>query len=155
MLFIEKLSNRIKPWRDIGNKIYNLHIKSKNPKFKFLTPLYMHLLYSKYNIIISHKSDIKGVINFPHPLGIVIGEGVIIGNNVTIYQNVTLGRKDKEINKYPIIGDNVTIYAGAKILGNVKIGNNAIVGANAVVLKDVPDNSIAVGVPAKILKNIE
>ena len=68
-----------------------------------------------------------------------------IGKNCYIFQNVTIGYLN-ETDK-PTIGDNVTIYAGAKILGNVKVGDNCIVGANAVVVKDVPDNCNVVGVP--------
>lgn len=84
-----------------------------------------------------------------HGTGIVIGTGVKIGSGVKIYQNVTLGDK----NGYPVIGDNVTIYPGACILGPVRIGNNAIIGANAVVMIDVLDNAKAAGIPARILIN--
>lgn len=56
-------------------------------------------------------------------------------------------------NGSPIIGHNVVIYPGAKILGNVKVGNNVVIGANAVVTKDIPDNSVAVGIPAKVISN--
>ncbi len=85
-----------------------------------------------------------------HPTGIVIGDGAVIGKNVSIYQNVTIGIRGE--GEYPVIGDNVKIYAGACILGRVRIGDNAVIGANAVVLADVPDNAVAVGVPARILK---
>ena len=81
--------------------------------------------------------------------GVTIGSGAIIGDNCTIYHQVTIG-KEKE--KFPVIGEDVTIYAGAKIIGNVKIGNGAVIGANAVVLQDVPDNCVAVGIPARIIK---
>ncbi len=87
----------------------------------------------------------------PHPFGIVIGSGSVIGNNVSIYQGVTLGRKNQLEDAYPTIEDNACLYAGAKILGPIRIGRNAIIGANAVVTKDVPDNMIAFGVPAKTL----
>ena len=86
-----------------------------------------------------------------HAIGIVIGSGAVIGDNCKIYQQVTIG---KEKGKFPIIGDNVTIYSGAKIIGDVKIGNNAIIGANAVVTRDVPDNCVAVGVPARVIKKV-
>ena len=71
-----------------------------------------------------------------------------IGKNCWINQQVTIGFKNA---KSPIIGDNVRISCGAKILGGIKIGNNAIIGANAVVIKDVPDNAIVGGVPAKVI----
>lgn len=73
-----------------------------------------------------------------------------IGKNCRIFQHVSIGYLEE--NKKPVIGDNVTVFAGAKVLGNIKIGNNVIIGANAVVLKDVPDNCTVVGVPAYIVK---
>ena len=88
-----------------------------------------------------------------HGMGVVIGETAIVGDNVTMYHGVTLGGTGKEKGKrHPTIGDNVFIGSGAKLLGNIKIGNNVKIGANAVVLKDVPDNVTIVGIPAKIVK---
>lgn len=88
-----------------------------------------------------------------HGMGIVIGETCRIGNNVTIYQGVTLGGTGKERGKrHPDIGDNVLIAAGAKVLGNIEVGNNVNIGANSVVLKDVPDYSTVVGIPGRIVK---
>lgn len=88
-----------------------------------------------------------------HGTGVVIGETSVVGNNITLYQGVTLGGTGKEKGKrHPNIGDNVVIGAGAKILGNITIGENSYVGANAVVLKDVPPNSTVVGVPGRITR---
>ncbi|GAB1612067.1 MULTISPECIES: serine O-acetyltransferase [Mammaliicoccus] len=88
-----------------------------------------------------------------HGMGIVIGETCRIGNNVTIYQGVTLGGTGKERGKrHPDIGDNVLIAAGAKVLGNIEVGSNVNIGANSVVLKDVPDYSTVVGIPGRIVK---
>jgi len=85
-----------------------------------------------------------------HGMGVVIGETTIIGDNVLLYQGVTLGGTGKETGKrHPTIGNNVVVGTGAKVLGNIKIGDNAYIGANAVVIKDVPSNSTAVGVPAQ------
>lgn len=131
---------------------YKAHIlvrKMLKEKKKIKKNIYFNKLQSKYSMWISPNCKIGKNINFMHLDGITIGSGVIIGNNCTIYQQVTLG---KEKGKFPIIGDNVIIYAGAKIIGNVKIGNNAIIGTNAVVLNDVPDNCIAVGIPARIIR---
>lgn len=88
-----------------------------------------------------------------HGMGVVIGETTIIGNNVLLYQGVTLGGTGKERGKrHPTIGNNVVIGAGAKVLGNIVVGDNSYIGSNAVVIKDVPPNSTVVGVPGRITK---
>ena len=88
-----------------------------------------------------------------HGMGVVIGETAEIGDNCTIYQGVTLGGTGKDVGKrHPTLGDNVMVGAGAKVLGPVKIGSNSKIAANAVVLHPVPDNSTAVGIPAKVVK---
>ncbi|MEO0757290.1 MAG: serine O-acetyltransferase [Cyanobacteria bacterium J06648_16] len=85
-----------------------------------------------------------------HGMGVVIGETAIIGDETLIYQGVTLGGTGKEIGKrHPTIGKRVVIGTGAKILGNIHIGNQARVGAGAVVLRNVPANCTAVGVPSR------
>lgn len=87
-----------------------------------------------------------------HGMGVVIGETAEVGDNVTIYHGVTLGGTGKDKGKrHPTVGNNVIIGSGAKILGPILIGNNSKVGANAVVLKDVPENRTAVGAPARIV----
>jgi len=88
-----------------------------------------------------------------HGMGVVIGETAILGNNVTLFQGVTLGGTGKETGKrHPTLGDNIVAGAGAKVLGNITIGSNSYIGANAVVLRDVPENSTVVGVPGHITK---
>lgn len=81
---------------------------------------------------------------------IVLNSYAIIGKNCTLRHGVTIGNRN-EIDDVPVLGDNVDIGAGAKILGRIRIGNNVTVGANAVVITDIPDNYIAVGVPAKAI----
>ena len=86
-------------------------------------------------------------------MGVVIGETTVIGDNCTIYQGVTLGGTGKDAGKrHPTLGDNVLIGAGAKVLGPITIENNCKVAANAVVLKEIPENSTAVGIPAKVVR---
>jgi serine O-acetyltransferase len=88
-----------------------------------------------------------------HGMGVVIGETAIIGDDVLIYQGVTLGGAGIEKGKrHPTIGNNVVIGTGAKVLGNIVVGDNSYVGANAVVIKDVPPNSTVVGVPGRVTK---
>jgi serine O-acetyltransferase len=88
-----------------------------------------------------------------HGMGVVIGETTVIGDNVTLFQGVTLGGTGKEKGKrHPNIDDGVVVGAGAKILGNITIGENSYVGANAVVIRDVPPNSTVVGIPGRITR---
>ena len=86
-----------------------------------------------------------------HGMGVVIGETAEIGDNVTVFQGVTLGGTGKERGKrHPTIEDNVVIAAGAKVLGPITVGRNSKVGAQSVVLQDVPSNCTVVGVPGRV-----
>ena len=88
-----------------------------------------------------------------HGMGVVVGETAVIGKNVTLFQGVTLGGTGKERGKrHPTLGDNVVVGTGAKVLGNIAIGRDSIIGANAVVIRDVPEHSTVVGVPGRITK---
>ncbi len=88
-----------------------------------------------------------------HGMGIVIGETAEIGDDCLIYHGVTLGGTGKELGKrHPTIGNNVLIGAGAKVLGPFTVGNNSRIAANSVVLSEIPDDSTAVGVPARVIK---
>ena len=88
-----------------------------------------------------------------HGMGVVIGETTIIGDNCTIYQNVTLGGTGKDHGKrHPTLGNNVLVGSGAKVLGPFNVGDNARIAAGAVVLSEVPADSTAVGVPARIVR---
>ncbi len=87
-----------------------------------------------------------------HGMGVVIGETCEIGDNVTVFQGVTLGGTGKEKGKrHPTIKDNALIATGAKVLGSITVGENSKVGAGSVVLRDVPPNSTAVGIPGKVV----
>jgi serine O-acetyltransferase len=95
-----------------------------------------------------------------HPNGVVVGRGAVIEPDVTILQQVTIGGPGREIatgagRRYPRIGRGATLYAGAKILGPVSVGAGASVGANAVVVDDVPPGALAVGVPARSIQAAE
>jgi serine O-acetyltransferase len=89
-------------------------------------------------------------------MGVVIGETAEVGDNVTLYHGVTLGGTTWQKGKrHPTIGSNVVIGAGAKVLGPVHIGANTRIGANSVVLNDIPPNSIVVGIPGKVVFRVE
>jgi serine O-acetyltransferase len=108
-------------------------------------------------IEIHPKAKIGKNLFIDHGMGVVIGETSEIGNNVTIYHMATLGgispsidsNSQREIKRHPTLNDNVVVGSGAQILGPVLVGKNAKIGANAVVTKDVPDNAVMVGIPAK------
>jgi serine O-acetyltransferase len=87
-----------------------------------------------------------------HGMGVVIGETAEVGNNVTLYHGVTLGGTSlHKVKRHPTIGDNVVIGAGAKVLGAITVGNNSRIGANAVVIKSTPPDSVVVGVPGQVV----
>jgi serine O-acetyltransferase len=91
-----------------------------------------------------------------HGMGVVIGETAEIGDNVTIYHGVTLGGTTWQKGKrHPTIGNNVVIGTGAKVLGPVRIGENTRIGANSVVISDIPPSSIVVGIPGKVVFRVE
>ena len=87
-----------------------------------------------------------------HGEGVVIGETAVIGDDVLIYQQVTLGGTGKDLGKrHPTIGSSVIIGAGAKVLGNITVGDNSRIGAGSVVVEDVPEHATVVGIPGKIV----
>tara|TARA_B100001123_G_scaffold401256_1_gene487776 strand:+ start:112 stop:681 length:570 start_codon:yes stop_codon:yes gene_type:complete len=108
-------------------------------------------------IEIHPKAKIGKNLFIDHGMGVVIGETSEIGKNVTIYHMVTLGgispsinsENQRDIKRHPTLKDNVVVGSGAQVLGPVVVGENAKIGANAVVTKDVPENAVMVGIPAK------
>ena len=116
---------------------------------RFVSQLARHLT----GIEIHPGAKIGRKLFIDHGMGIVFGETTEIGDNCTIYHGVTLGGTGKDTGKrHPTLGDNVLIGAGAKVLGPVYIGDNVRVGAGSVVLKNLPANATAVGVPAEIVR---
>lgn len=109
-------------------------------------------LVKKYGVYSSPLAYIGPDLFLPHPIAICIGDEVRIGAGVTIYQGVTLGRKHAGERDYPTIGDGAIIYAGAVIVGAIHVGENAVVGANSVVTKDVPRGAVVGGVPARLIR---
>lgn len=91
-----------------------------------------------------------------HGMGVVIGETAVIGDDCTLYHGVTLGGTTwKKGKRHPTLGDNVVIGAGAQVLGPINVGKNSKIGSNAVVVNDIPNDSTAVGIPAKIIESNE
>ncbi len=133
-----------------------LKLFSEYPEFRSV--VYARLKYGRIFLSWLFKGQVALFINNRQPIGpgLLIQHGFStiinhkrIGSNCKILQQVTIGYKGGEA---PTIGDNVTIYCGAKIVGGITIGNDVIIGANAVVVKDVPDHCIVAGIPAVIIK---
>lgn len=135
-------------------RVLNNQYKKKNRVSKIIW--YISLIVNE--IKIPYTAEIGGGLFIPHDKCIFIHRESIIGENASISQGVTIGGnmyKTKNGRNSPVIGDNVLIGAGAKVLGPVTIGDNSIIGANAVVIKDIPKDSVAVGVPAKVAKEVD
>lgn len=132
----------------LGNFLY----RKKVPVLPRITKVLTFLLF---NSVLPYTTQIGKESRLAYGgIGVVVHGRSVIGERVLIGQGVTIGRSlDPE--DFPSIGDDVYISAGARIIGNIKVGNNVIIGANAVVNKDVPNNCIVVGVPAKILRVID
>ncbi|MDC0043715.1 serine O-acetyltransferase [bacterium TMED277] len=126
-------------------------------KFDLIARMISQLSRFLTGIEIHPKAKIGRNLFIDHGMGVVIGETSEIGDNVTIYHMVTLGgispsidsNNQRNIKRHPTLKDNVVVGSGAQILGPVIIGENAKIGANAVVTKDVPENAVMIGIPAK------
>lgn len=133
-------------WHRLAHIFYHIH-------FHFIARMISQFARFLTGIEIHPGATIGKGLFIDHGMGVVIGETTIIGENVKLFHGVTLGGTGTNHGKrHPTIEDNVTIGAGAKVLGDITIGVNSKIGANAVVLKDIPPNSTAVGIPAKIVK---
>ncbi|MBI2456691.1 MAG: serine O-acetyltransferase [candidate division NC10 bacterium] len=120
-------------------------------RLKFLGRLLSHLGRFLTGIEIHPGARLGPGLFIDHGMGIVIGETSEIGENVTIYQGVTLGGTSLEkVKRHPTIGNNVVIGSGAKVLGPFSVGENSRIGSGSVVVKEVPTNSVVVGVPGRV-----
>lgn len=133
-------------WHRIAHRLYSWHLyilaRMISQFARFMTGIEIH-----------PGATIGDGLFIDHGMGVVIGETCVVGNHVKLFHGVTLGGTGTEHGKrHPTVEDNVIIGAGAKVLGNITLGVNSKIGANAVVLKDVPANATAVGIPAKIIQ---
>lgn len=121
-------------------------------KIPLLPRLIYNIQFLLFNSIVPYTTKIgKGTYCSYGGVGVVIHARAVIGDGCVLGQGITIGGRSR-IEEVPVIGDKVYIASGARVLGNVKIGDNAIIGANSVVIKDVPEGSVAAGVPARIIK---
>jgi serine O-acetyltransferase len=120
-------------------------------RLKFLGRLLSHVGRFLTGIEIHPGARLGPGLFIDHGMGVVIGETAEVGENVTIYQGVTLGGTSLEkVKRHPTIGNNVVIGSGAKVLGPFTVGNNSRIGSGSVVVKEVPPNSVVVGVPGRV-----
>lgn len=120
-------------------------------KLRHIAILVYHLIQLIFGCTIPPSVVLEKGVDIPHFHGIVIHQDTYVGQGTVIYQNVTIGGRNGEC--AIIIGKNCIISAGACILGKIVVGDNVKIGANAVVLNDIPDNSMAVGIPARIIRH--
>ena len=127
-----------------------LHVKG----FKTLARALMGISQIITNTDIHPACTIGRRVFIDHAFGVVVGETAIVGDDVLIYQGVTLGgvSLDRGVKRHPTIGNHTVIGSGAKILGDIIIGENCRIGSNSVVVKSIPDDSTAVGVPARVIE---
>ena len=132
-------------WHRIAHRLWLWNLK-------FLARLFSQINRFLTGIEIHPGATVGNSFFIDHGMGVVIGETAEIGDHVLIYHGVTLGGVSLEKKKrHPTIGNDVVIAAGAKVLGAITIGDNVRIGANAVVLKDVPPNSTVVGIPGRVV----
>lgn len=134
----------------IAIKFYRLERWFYVHKMKVLAKIIYHIMQILLGCTIPYSSVLEKGVNIAHFHGIVIHQKSTIGQGTVIYQNVCIGGRNGQGGA--IIGEKCVLGAGCCILGEIKIGNNVKIGANAVVLEDVPDNCTVVGIPAKIVR---
>lgn len=139
-----------------GFKAVRMHRRAHwfyNHKMYFIARLISQRCVRKTNIEIHPGAQIGRRFFIDHGTGVVIGETAVIGDDCTIYQGVTLGGTGKDKGKrHPTLGNNVMVGAGAKVLGPFKVGDNSNIAAGSVVLSEIPENSTAVGSPARVVR---
>ena len=139
-----------------GFKAVRMHRRAHwfyNHKMYFIARLISQRCVRKTNIEIHPGAQIGRRFFIDHGTGVVIGETAVIGDDCTIYQGVTLGGTGKDVGKrHPTLGNNVMVGAGAKVLGPFKVGDNSNIAAGSVVLSEIPENSTAVGSPARVVR---
>ena len=120
-------------------------------RIPFLGVMIQRIVEVWTGISISPQTKIGPGLSIYHFGGVIINQNAVLGSHCTLHHDVTIGNKNPG-GPSPELGDNVMVGAGARLLGGIKIGSNAQIGANAVVLSDIPDAAIAVGIPAKIIQ---
>ncbi|HOI25984.1 MAG TPA: serine acetyltransferase [Paludibacteraceae bacterium] len=140
-VFLFRLGSYLNTKNNLFAKIFNLPVKFLYEMKQRSTGIQLPL-----------NTEIDGGVRFFHYNCVIIAKSTVVGKNCSIHQGVTLGRVfNGEKAGCPVIGNNVVIFPGAMVIGNIRVGDHSVIGANAVVVNDVPDGCVVGGVPAKVL----
>lgn len=148
-LYFSNASFKITFWFRLGSYLQTKKSLFWKLLFYIICIIYKHYQYLR-GIQLAIGTQVGSGLFFAHFSCIIINKSAIIGKNCTIYQGVTIGSVRGKCG-CPVIGDNVVMAAHVQIIGNVKIGNNVMIGAGSVITKDIPDNAVVVGNPARII----
>ena len=142
------ISESFKQWFWLFRKAQTV----KNPILKKVWNFFLMRKGKKYGIEIGHTVDVGPGLYIGHPFGITINGRVKIGRNCNIHKGCTIGQENRGIRKgIPVIGDNVWIGVNSTIVGNIQVGNDVLIAPNTYVNCNVPDHSIAIGSPCRII----
>ena len=145
---MEAIKVRLSPSKRLTHDVNRMMWFSKHG-MRVAAKMASNRIFYRYGCCISPNAKIASDVVFPHPTGIVIGEGVSVGSGCAIYQNVTIGSKNSG---YPQIGPSCRLFAGSIVLGDIRLASGVTVGANSLVMRDcVVPGAVLVGSPAKIL----
>jgi serine O-acetyltransferase len=133
-----------------GNWRYSIEWRWLRLPFSFAYKLAFAVVTAATGAELPCETRVGRRLRIDHSQGIVVSGDAYLGDDVILRNGVTIGLRHTDVRRSPVIGDRVDIGAGAKILGGIRIGNDSVIGANAVVLTNVPPDSIAVGIPAKV-----
>lgn len=137
----------------LNHFLWKLDLGPADHSTKLIARVLNHITKILTGIEIHPGAEIGEGFFVDHGAGVVIGETTVIGNNVSVYQGATLGGVRMEKGKrHPTLGDNIIVGTGAKVLGNITIGDYVQIGANSVILKDIPEHSTVVGIPGRVVK---
>lgn len=133
--------------------LFRIGHKAYNKKIPIIPKVMFHLNYALFRCVIPSECSIGEGSRFAYGgICVVLNKNAQLGNNCMIGQGVTIGGKPGQNGGVPVIGNNCYLAAGCKVLGGVTVGDNCVIGANAVVTHDIPDNCVVAGVPARVIK---
>jgi len=125
------------------------------PPFEIAYRTLTFFIFGLKGVVIPYSTRIGPGLRLPHPYGIILAPQVELGCACTIFQGVTIGVNHLDRSGFPRLGRDVVVYPGAKVVGNVTVGDTVIIGANSVVVSDIPSSSVALGIPAVVKRGLD